>query len=147
MELAAETWDNFYVISGLFYGGSSGSEIKFLLVTRQRQREESLWKKWWQDCLQYKSKRTVFRKWHREIKKGPLPFIDTHHKILTTFLLIPGWFFFVRQFLDFALSGIRSGVPLRRSLLLWPLYQPGPPTLCNLNKRLQSLCQETLLLV
>ena len=49
---------------------------------------------------------------------GLLPFIDTHHKILTTFPLIPGWFFFVRLFLNFALSGIRSGVPLRRSLLL-----------------------------
>ena len=51
-------------------------------------------------------------------KLGPLPFIDTHHKILTTFLLIPGWFFLVRLFLDFALSRIRSGVLLRRSLLL-----------------------------
>ena len=43
-------------------------------------------------------------------KLGPLPFIDTdtHHKILTTFPLIPGWFFFVRLFLDFALSGIQT---------------------------------------
>ena len=56
-----------------------------------------------------------------EVKKkigGQLILIyNSHYKILTTFLLIPGWFL-VRLSLDFALAGNRSRDPLRRSLLL-----------------------------
>ena len=32
-----------------------------------------------------------------DVKIGALPFIDTHHKILTTFPLIPGWFLTARN--------------------------------------------------
>ena len=38
-------------------------------------------------------------------KMGPLPFCDTHHKILTIFLFIPGWFFICPSVFGLCLVG------------------------------------------